>query len=162
MSKINLDDIQQKLSSGKTIEEIISNFDWKEFESLVADIFLTNGFSVKRNFRFKTSRRFEIDVIAVDKEVVFVVDCKEWGKGRYKTSGLRAATDNQDNRVENLKKFLKNNLIAKRRLKIERQEFVSVLVTWLQEELERHNNSLIIPVWKLNSFLLHTESFLST
>lgn len=162
MSEINPDDIQQKLHSGKTIEEIIADFDWKEFESLVAEIFSANGFFVKKNLRFKTNRRYEIDVLAVNKEVAFAVDCKEWGRGRYKTSGLRISTENQVMRAENLKKFLKNNPIARKRLKIENQEILPILVTWLQEDLQKHNNSLIIPVWKLNNFLLRAESFLST
>jgi len=165
VSKIDLDDIKKQLTSGKTIEEIIENFDWKEFEGLVAEIFIAHGFHVKKNVRFKTSRRYEIDVLAVRDDVVLAVDCKEWSRGRYKLSGLRLAADNQKARVENLKKFLKSNLIARKSLKVNKQEIVPLVVTWLQEDLQQHNDSAIVPVWKLNSFLLqllHGESFAPT
>ena len=107
-------------------------------------------------------RRHEIDVIAVRGQTVFAVDCKEWGKGRYKAFGLRKASEKQEQRAISLKKFLKNNPIAQKRLKISKQEILPIVVTWLQEDLQKHNGSLIVPVWKLNSFLLQAEKFLST
>ena len=168
VDKIDLKNIQKKLESGRTIEEIIADFDWKEFEGLVAEIFVANGFYVRRNLRFKTTRRYEIDVLAVRGDVVFAVDCKEWSRGRYKDSGLRAAVESHEERANHLKKFLKNNLIARKSLKIDvaKQEVMPIVVTWLQEGIERHSESMIVPVWKLNSFLnyllLQSESFAYT
>jgi D-lyxose ketol-isomerase len=159
---MSLDDVQVMMAGGRSIEEIISDFDWREFESLVAGIFEANGFFVRKNLRFKTANRYEIDVFAVSDVVAFAVDCKEWGKGRDKRSGLRSAVVRQEERVEHLKRFVKGNPIAQKNLHVHKQQILPLVVTWLQEDLQMHNGSLIVPVWKLNSFLLHAESFSST
>lgn len=158
MKKINLDDIKLQLENGKTIEEVIAKFDWKEFESLVAEIFRSNGFFVRKNLRFKTGRRYEIDVFAVNGETAFAVDCKEWSRGRHKKSSLKSASSAQEERARQLGRFLRNNPIAKKGLKIGSQKILPLVVTWLQEELQWHNESAIVPVWKLNSFLLQSEN----
>jgi len=160
VSQINLEDVKKELKSGKAIEEIVDAFNWKEFENFVAEIFVANGFFVKKNLRFKTKKRHEIDVLAVTNEIAFAVDCKEWGKGRYKSSSLKTAVIEQEKRVKHLKNFLKNNSIARKTLKIDKQEILSVVVTWLQEDLQKHNSSFIIPVWKLNNFLVDVELYL--
>lgn len=149
------------IKNGKNIEEIILNFDWKEFENLVAEIFKANGFFVKTNLRFKTVKRYEIDILAVDGEVVFAVDCKEWGRGRYKKSGLKNAVEKQEERVKQLKNFIKSNPIAQKSFRVHKQEIFPMIVTWLQEDLQKHDHSFIVPVWKLNSFLLHEDNFIS-
>lgn len=53
-------------------------------KKIVSDIFGNNNSSVKRNLRFKTNRRYEIDLLAIKNNEIFAVDCKEWGKGRNK------------------------------------------------------------------------------
>ena len=95
---MELEDIRKYVYSGKTIEEVLEKFDWRSFERTVGDIFSSNGYRTFMNFRFKTERRYEIDVVAVSGSVVFLVDCKDWGKGRDKTSGLRSAVEKQENR----------------------------------------------------------------
>ncbi len=49
---------------------------WKQFENDAADIFEKFDYTVRRDVRFKTSRRFQIDFIAYDKQRRFFVDCK--------------------------------------------------------------------------------------
>jgi hypothetical protein len=49
---------------------------WKKFENDAADIFEKFDYTVERDVRFKTSRRFQIDFIAYDKQRRFFVDCK--------------------------------------------------------------------------------------
>jgi Holliday junction resolvase-like predicted endonuclease len=152
---IDLEKIKAKLLNGKKIEDVLEKFNWKEFEEVIAEIFRKNNFRTKQNFRFKTKRRFEIDLIALKRNLVFCVDCKEWSKGRYKKTGLRYAVKNQKERTEELKKFIKNNPIAQSSLKIdEKHEFHPLIVTLLEEDLVEENNVFIVPVWKLNNFLI--------
>ncbi len=54
-----------------------SKVDWKRFENDVSEIFEKFGYSVKRDVRFKTSGRFQIDLIAYDEKRCFFVDCKD-------------------------------------------------------------------------------------
>ncbi len=51
--------------------------DWKKFENDVADIFEQFGYHVERDIQFKTSARFQIDLIAYDERICFFVDCKD-------------------------------------------------------------------------------------
>lgn len=161
MVKIDLDEIQAIMKKGKSIEEIVSSFDWKEFENLVAEIFKANGFFVKKNLRFKTVNRYEIDILAVDSNVAFAADCKEWSRGRDKKSGLKNAVEKQEERAKHLKNFVRGNPIAQKSLRLHKQEIFPLIVTWFQEDLQRHNHSLIVPVWKLNSFLIQEDNFVS-
>lgn len=158
---IDLERIKNLIKSGKNIEDIIEKFDWREFEQIIMEIFENNNFRVRKNFRFKTRRRYEIDILAIKRNKVLCVDCKEWGRGRYKKTGLKHAIEKQEERVKELKKFLKNNPIAQNKLKINMNyEFHPLIVTWLQEDLIKENDTLIVPVWKLNSFLLELEKYL--
>ncbi len=157
---MDLREIRKLVLSGKPLEEILEKIDWKEFEGMVSEIFERNGFTVNRNVRFKTRKRYEIDLVAV-RGVVLCVDCKEWGRGRYKKAGLKHAAGKQEERTKKMKRFLKGNPIAQDKLKITpKDEFYTLIVTLLEEELIKEGNALIIPVWKLNSFLAELENYI--
>ncbi|MFH0711145.1 MAG: NERD domain-containing protein [Candidatus Aenigmatarchaeota archaeon] len=149
----------EELSNQKNLEEVIRDFDWKAFEKIVSNIFEKNDFKIKTNFRFKTSRRFEIDVLAISDLYVICVDCKEWGKGRDKTSGLKKAVEMQEERVDELKRFFNHNPVASRMMRIGKQEFFSLIVTWHEEELIMESKTLVVPVWKLNAFIGNIENY---
>jgi Holliday junction resolvase-like predicted endonuclease len=158
---MDLEQIRKHVLSGKPIEEIIEKFDWQEFENLVAKIYENNSFQVKQNFRFKTKSRHEIDIVAIKNKIVLCVDCKEWSKGRYKKSGLISAVRKQEERVKQLENFFKRNLIARQSLKLDSgYKIHPVIVTWLQEELIKESDTFIIPVWKLNSFLVEIYNYM--
>ena len=157
---MKLEEVEQFLQKGRTIEEFVEKIDWKEFETFVKEIFSANGFKSISNFRFKTSRRFEIDIVASKNNLVFVVDCKEWDKGRYKNSGLMKAAEDQIRRTDEFKKFLMKNPIAKNKLKVNSNpKVVPILVTWYDETISEHQNCFVVPVWKLNSFLISYDFY---
>lgn len=79
-----LDELEAQLQKGKDIEDILEKYDWRNFETIVAVIFKENGFNTNQNFRFKTRKRYEIDIVAVRDNRIFCIDCKWWGRGRYK------------------------------------------------------------------------------
>lgn len=159
---MELEKIRKNILSGKPIEEIIKNFNWKEFENFIAEIFRENNFEVIQNFRFKTKRKYEIDIVAARQNIVFCVDCKEWNKGRYKKTGLKYSAKNQEKRVKELKNFLKKNPDIQIFLKVNLKfEFYSLIVTLFEEDLFIEGNTFFVPVWKLNNFLLEAERYLS-
>ena len=158
---INLNEIKQRIQQGEQIEKIIEEIDWKEFEKLIAEILKKHDFNVHNNFRFKTNRRFEIDVLAIRNKTSLIIDCKQWGRGRYKKTGLKYSVKEQRERVKQLKKFLKNNPIAQAKLKVKKNtKFIPLIVTWFEEELLEHENIFIIPVWKFNEFLLNVSEYI--
>jgi Holliday junction resolvase-like predicted endonuclease len=116
---ISLDKIKQKFLEGKQIEEIVKDIDWRDFEELVSEILEKHGFKTWNNFRFKTKKRYEIDLIATKGSKTLLIDCKQWSTGRYKKSALKNAIDDQEERLGEFKKFIKNNPIAKNKLKLD-------------------------------------------
>lgn len=152
---MEIEEAENFLKSGKTLEEFVGKIDWKDFEKFVKEIFSVNGFSSFSNFRFKTSRRFEIDVIATKNNLIFLADCKEWDRGRYKKSGLTRAAEEQITRSNEFEKFLKKNPIAKKRFKVDSNaKIIPIIVTWYDEDISQFANCFVVPVWKLNSFLI--------
>lgn len=157
---MNLEEIKMQLYRGKSVEEILEKLDWKEFEKTVAEIFRENGFLVRENFRFKTDKGYEIDLVATRGNTVICADCKQWCRGRYKKSGIKQAALQQEKRVEEFKRFVEKSLIAKKSLKLkEGASFYSLVITLFEEEVTKEGETLVIPVWKLNNFLLMLEEY---
>lgn len=156
-----IDEIESQLKRGVNIEDVLEKYDWKKFENIVTTIFQENGFHTKQNFRFKTKRKYEIDVIAVRSSEIFCIDCKWWSRGRYKKTGLKNAITSQENRVKEFQKFLKKNPIEKSMLKINPRYTVYPLVVTLHEEgMIKESNTFLIPVWKLNKFITEIEYYI--
>ncbi|MEM5836492.1 MAG: restriction endonuclease [Candidatus Aenigmatarchaeota archaeon] len=148
---IKLEEIEKLVAEGEDIEDVLKIFGWKEFEEVVSEILERNGFKVKKNFRFKVDRKYEVDILAYKGDLVLCIDCKKWSSGRYKKSGIRKSVELNEKRVKALKEFLGEKFRASR--------FLSLIVTLLDEDLVLENKTLIIPIYKLNSFLLEVESF---
>lgn len=158
---LSLEELKTQIMKGKSIEEILKKSDWKNFESVIARIFEENNFLTKLNFRFKTKRRYEIDIIAIRNNKIFCVDCKLWDKGRYKKTSLKYSITTQEKRVKEFRKFLKKNPIARSMLKIESDFTVyPLLITLYEENMIKEKETFVIPAWKLNSFVNELESYI--
>ena len=158
---VNLEEIKTWISQEGKMEEVLQKFNWKEFEKFIAEIFQNNGFVIKRNFRFKTKNRYEIDLIATSNRFVFCVDCKMWNQGRYKKTGLKNAINLQEKRVKELEKFLNKNPIAKSLLKINQNYSMAPLIVTLHEEdTIKENDTFVVPAWKLNNFVNELENYI--
>ncbi len=155
-----IEEIENQLRKGKNIEDVLEKYDWKKFESVIAEIFQENGFHTRQNFRFKTKRRYEIDVIAVKNNKIFCIDCKWWGRGRYKKTGFRQAIISQEGRVKELQKFLRKNPIACNLLKIMPCYMMHpLLVTLHEEDIIKERDTFLVPAWKLNNFVVDMHNY---
>lgn len=152
--------LKAQLQKDKVIEDILEKYDWRKFESIITEIFQENGFHAKQNFRFKTRKRYEIDIVAVRSNRIFCIDCKWWGRGRYKKTGLKHAIVSQENRAKELKKFLKRNPIAKSLLKVTKYKIYPLLITLHEEDMVHENKTFVVPVWKLNRFITEIEHYI--
>jgi len=158
---LDLEQIKKRILQGEQIEKIIEEIKWKEFEELVESVLKKHDFRSYHNFRFKTKTRYEIDILAIREKTALAIDCKQWGKGRYKKTGLRYASQYQKDRVKQLKKFLKNNIIAQNKLGLKKNvKFIPLIVTWFEEDLIEHENVFIVPIWKFNQFLLSLSEYI--
>jgi len=84
---------------GADVERVSGFLDWKEFENIATIAFERNGYSVKRNLRFKhAGRRWEIDIVGCKKPIVACVDCKHWHHGMY-PSAIKRIVEEQVERT---------------------------------------------------------------
>ena len=143
-----LEEIKREIEKGKDIEEILKKFSWKSFEQIVEAIFQIHGFKTKRNFRFKTKRRFEIDVLAYKNNYGFCVECKKWNLNWNRKSKIKEACLKNEEKCKELRKIWNW-----KKFKLQ-----SLVVTLWQEDLKEFSKTKIVSIYKLNSFLL--EEFL--
>jgi len=144
-----IEKLEKMIENGLNLEEAFQIISWKEFEESVAEIFEKHNFKVKRNFIFKTSKKYQIDLIAERGELIVIVDCKQWGKHRYKTSALKKAALKQNERKEELKKLLGNG-----------KKILPIIVTLNDENFYDFEKVFIVPLFKLNNFLNEIHQFL--
>jgi Holliday junction resolvase-like predicted endonuclease len=158
---INLEQIKDRVSQGELIEKIIEEMNWKEFEKIVGEILRTHDFNVYNSFRFKIRKNYEIDVIGIKQNIILGIDCKKWKGGRYKNSGLKYAISKQKKRTVEFINFLKNNPNEKKffGIEIKKIKLVPLIVTWLEEDLKIYDNIVVVPIWKLNEFLLNISEY---
>ena len=158
---LNLEEIKGRILKGEEIEKILEKIDWKEFEELIRKILENHDFESFHNFRFRTKRKYEIDILANRDDLILAVDCKKWRRGRYKKTNLKYAVKSQKERVKKLISFLNKNFIWKNKLKIsKRTKFIPLIVTWFEEDLIQYDNVFIVPVWKFNNFLLNLSEYI--
>ncbi len=147
---MNIDELQDLLKSGHDIEEILKEHAWQEFEQIVATILEEHGFEIERNFRFTLNKkRHEIDIVAARFNEILCIDCKKWSMRVGKTTALKKAAQEQVARAKSYKKFAK----------LKKKAIYPLIVTFLEENIVFANKVPIIPVWKLNEFMLEFPEY---
>ena len=122
---------------GAPIDEVSRSLDWKDFESLAAEILDASEFETTRNL-ILTKPRMQIDVIGVKSDVAILIDCKHWK--RSSQSSLDKAVKKQ---IERTKRFLKTENV---------KAAIPAIVTLYQEEIRFIDKVPIIPIFQLSSF----------
>jgi len=122
---------------GAPIDEVSRSLDWKDFESLAAEILEASEFETTRNLIF-TKPRMQIDVVGVKSDVAILIDCKHWK--RASQSSLEKAVKKQ---IERTKRFLKTENV---------KTAIPAIVTLYQEKLMFIHNVPVIPIFQLRSF----------
>ncbi len=125
------------ISMGAPIDEVSRLLEWKDFESLTAEILERRDFYTMRNVTL-TKPRMQIDVIGIKSGTAILIDCKHWNK--MSQSALENAVKKQ---VERTKHFLSKEKI---------QAAVPAIVTLYQHETRFIKKVPIIPIHQLDSF----------
>ncbi|GEM_PF-395618 len=133
--------------------------DWRDFEELVLEYLSRSGFEGVRSVRLR-SRRFEIDVLAVDAVSGYslAIDCKHWSPGYSKSWKLReiarahrAKVELMCNECVNLRKG--SRILAK-------AKWVVPAVVTLTGSLRGYfNGSFIVPIQTFRDFLLNLDYY---
>ena len=133
------------IKSLEDLEKISKEAKWQYFEKLAGWIFEQNDFeaSVNRVIIFENDgekRRRQYDIIAKRFDRMFLVECKKWSGGRYKTSALKEAAASHREKTD-----LFNDEYG--------TEAIPLMVTFMQEDITEHEGVKIVPMGKLNFFL---------
>ena len=96
----------------------------------------------------------EIDVIGVKGATIIAVDAKMWGTRSGKASALRTAAEKQKTRTQELSEELDRLAEKMGSLAMTEYQLFPVIVTWLVEDVELHEGVPVVPIFKLNSFIL--------
>ncbi|MHA2191367.1 MAG: hypothetical protein ACXAAP_14160 [Candidatus Thorarchaeota archaeon] len=146
---------------GAEIEEVVSLLTWKDFEVFVAQVLTENGYKCIESYRRRGNaslRGMEIDVIGVRGKTIISVDAKMWGIRSGKSSAIKTAAEKQNERTHQLADELQRVANRVQSMDTGEYELLSILVTWLVEDLEFHDGLPVIPFHKLNSFLLEFDN----
>jgi hypothetical protein len=150
------------VSMGATPESVVKEMTWKDFEGFVAEILSENNFRCVESFRRRGTskiRGMEIDVVGVRGRKIVSVDAKMWGIRSGKSSALKTAAENQRVRTRSLGNNLERLSEKIEGLKAGLYSLFPLLVTWLVEEVEIHDGVPVIPVFKLNAFILNIHQY---
>ena len=135
-----IEEIISRIKKGEDINSILREYRWQTFENLVAYIFEQHGFTAKIHYRFKTKRKYEIDVLATKGGRCILVECKKWRGKTASASKILKAVEKQMERAKEFRKSTGNDCEA-------------IIVTLLDQPEEIEGIKLV-PISRLNGFLL--------
>ena len=121
---------------GAPVDEVSRSLDWKDFESLAAEILDASEFETTRNLVL-TRPRMQIDVVGIKSDVAILIDCKHWKRATQ--SALENAVKKQ---IERTKRFLKTQDV---------KAAIPAIVT-LHQEIRFIDKVPIVPIFQLSSF----------
>ena len=150
------------VTHGASVAEIVDHLTWKDFEGLVAGILAENSYKCVESFRRRGNsliRGMEVDVVGVRGRTIIAVDAKMWGIRSGKASALKSAAEKQKKRTEELTSELERLSKKLNTLTEGHYTIYPVIVTWLVEEVELHEGVPVVPVFKLNSFILDLDQY---
>ena len=135
-----LQEILQRIASGEDLYSVLKSYGWRTFEELVSYILESNNFKTKLHFRFKTNRRYEIDVLAEKNKKCLLVECKKWKGKTASPSKIEKAVETHQERIKEFRKKFNKNCEG-------------IIVTLLDTPMEIKGMK-IVPVERLNWFLV--------
>jgi len=141
------------LALGGDFEETSRSLGWLEFENIVALVFEDNGYTVKRHLRFNyQGRRWEIDLLALHKPLLTLVECKHWLRGLSPSTTKKAVNEH----LNKTRAF--TEVLPEMKREIDLQGWsnimvVPVLVSLTQSPFKFHEEVPVVPVLQLPSFL---------
>ena len=147
------------------IRELSLIIDFNGFEALVAEILKLNNYKTITNFRFldksdlkpDSQKRYEIDIIAIQKKCILLIDAKQWKK-KDSFSAMNKAGNLQFRRVNALisNPQVVDKLFNELGIKkiCEKMILIPFMVSLEQNFIKVNENSVpIVSIYQLNSFL---------
>ncbi len=138
---MRLEEVLERIRKGEDLTVVLKDSEWQTFEKLVSFIFENHDFQTKVHFRFsRNGRRYEIDVLAERYGKKILVECKKVRKG-FTEGFIEKVVEQHEEKVRMFKEKYGGDV-------------VSVIVTLLDIDIYKKNSTYVVPVYKLNSFIL--------
>jgi Holliday junction resolvase-like predicted endonuclease len=143
----------QGVKLGADFEQICKFLRWTEFETITAQTFQANGFSVLKNLHFKyTGKCWEIDVIGCSEPLIVCVDCKHWHRGWNSAATVKAVEAHVD-RTQAFAKALPNYYQKAPLIEWKSLTLIPLVLSLIKGPFKFHNNVPIVPVLQLQDFI---------
>ncbi|MDD2678303.1 MAG: restriction endonuclease [Candidatus Nanoarchaeia archaeon] len=122
--------------------KLLENCDWQEFEKLVSEILRVHDYAVHHNTNLTINKiRRQFDIIAHKKNYSLVVDCKKWRNKKTRVNALMKAAEKHAERCSFLGKIFDKKIMP-------------AIITYAEEPIMNHCGVFIVPLNKLNDFIL--------
>lgn len=153
--------VLEAVKLGVDIEVASKWLNWRDFERLCVEALQSHGFNVKAPLRFKVNgKRREIDIVAYKKNVLLCIDCKHWKMKRGQQYKIKESAMNHLDKCMELAK-LATSLRSMKLSIYSEAHLVPVMVSLMDLNLKHSLNGVwIVPVFKLNSFLIDLDTHL--
>jgi len=144
---------------GADLESLSSFLRWQEFEEMATIALGRNGFSVKKNFRFKRGgKRWEIDIVGCKRPIALCIDCKHWHYGMH-PSALRKIVEEQ---VERTLAFAESLISLSGKIECaawERVRIVPAVLSLVTARFKFYDNVPIVAILQLQDFLSQLPAY---
>ncbi len=149
----------EAIKLGLDIELASKWLHWRDFERFCVEALLAHGYKVKAPLRFKyDGKRHEVDIVAFKGKHILCLDCKHWKMKGYQGYKVREAAIKHFSKCMKLAEM--NSILAELNASTA-SIIIPVIVTLMDLGLKSPvNEVLVIPIFKLNSFLLDIEAHL--
>jgi hypothetical protein len=158
MENPSLNELRSLLHKGISMEDALKDLGWRDFEGVVSEAFEESGFRTLRNLRFThVKKRYEIDVVAMERPRLVAIDCKHWGLRTGKSSALKTAS------LAQLRRAVDLGIKAQEIPGIEiggwgEVTIIPCIVTLHEERIVENGGVLVVPLSRLNAFIEELRS----
>jgi len=148
------------VKEGVDLEHAYRHLGWGEFEDATVFALEANHFSTRKHFRFKTSARFEIDVLGFREPLVLSIDCKHWRRSWVRAAFAKAA-EKQVSRSSEFAKILPDLKRSFRICSWKRAMVMPIVLTLSDTPLRVYEQVPIVAIFRFQDFLHDLPSYLS-
>ncbi len=121
---------------------------WQEFEEYIRDVLEYHDFEVQFRKVFRTPERgYQIDAVALRKDLCLCIDGKKYGRSRPRSSSLK----------EQAKLHYERTLAYEEKIGV---RSIPLIVSWLDDNLMVENGCIFVSIDRLNDFLLNVDAIL--
>jgi Holliday junction resolvase-like predicted endonuclease len=145
---------------GADFRRVCRALGWLEFEEMVSYVFEENGYKVLRRFRFQAEgRRWEIDVLAMQRPLIVCVECKHWTRGLSETAAKKMV----DTHLEKVNVFSEQTIGKDEKLGLRgwnKCVVVPVGMSLIPAPIKQYRQMPIVSILELPGFLNEFNGYL--